>query len=176
MKRRLSLAAVFAALAALVLSLGAGVKNDSGSIVDRFFAAYRSGSVDDLLAVYAPDAVFEDVNQRHRVVGHDELRAMLQDLVAMHQQMGIREKRRVAEDRTVVVEYEYVGTLSGAALSQATGKSGCPDLSYTLPVTSWYDIAGGRIRVQKDFIDLASLRELQKRAAASAAPDASHLQ
>ena len=140
---------------------------DAGRVIDRLHDAYRSGSVEGMLDLYAADAVFEDVNQRHRVAGTEELRAMLTGIVALHEAIDLREQRRITEGDTVVVEYEYAGRLSGAALSQATGREGCPDLDYALPTTSWYKVEAGRIVHQKDFIDLATYMELQQKAAAA---------
>lgn len=42
----------------------------------RWGAAYRSGSVEEKLGLYAASATFEDVNQRHRVTGTEQLQAM----------------------------------------------------------------------------------------------------
>ena len=62
----------------------------------------------------------------------------------------------------VVVEYDYAGFLNGAVLGQAVGKEGCPDLEYTLPATSWYEVEDGHIVRQRDFIDMATLLELRE--------------
>ncbi len=149
----------------------AAAGDDPGQVIDRFYDAYRNGSIEGMLALYAPDAVFEDVNQRHRFTGAEQLRAMLTGIVGLHETIDLREVRRIMEGDMVVVEYEYAGRLSGAALSQATGREGCPDIDYTLPTTSWYRVKGGRIVHQKDFIDLATYMELQQKAAAAHAPD-----
>ena len=145
---------------------------DAGRVIDRFYDAYRAGSVEGMLALYAPDAVFEDVNQRHRFTGTEQLGAMLAGIVGLHEAIDLREVRRITQGDMVVVEYEYAGRLSGAALSQATGREGCPDLDYTLPTTSWYRVEDGRIVHQKDFIDLATYMELQQKAAAAHADPA----
>ena len=87
---------------------------------------------------------------------------VLGSLVAMHHEMGVKEKRRVVNGNTVVVEYEYVGTINGTALGQSVGKEGCPDLDYALPTTSWYTIENGKIAHQRDFIDWASYLELRE--------------
>jgi steroid delta-isomerase-like uncharacterized protein len=141
-----------------------------GQMVDRFQSAYRAGSVEDMLQVYAPDAVFEDVNQRHHFQGVEQLRAFLSALVGMHHEIDLRETRRVVRGDTVVVQYEYAGILNGAALGQSVGKEGCPDLAYTLPATSWFQVKGGRITHQIDFIDLATFQELRQQLLAAAAP------
>ena len=132
---------VAAALAAWVLSGSVSIAGDlPGAAVDRFFGAYRNASLAGMLASYAPNAVFEDVNQRHHFEGTEQLTQLLGQLVAMHQEMDVKEKRRVVDGNTVVVEYEYVGTLDGAVLGQSVGKEGCPDLEYALPTTSWYEV------------------------------------
>ncbi len=65
----------------------------------------------------------------------------------------------------VAVEYEYRGEMDGAVLSQISGKQ-CSSIEYSLPATTWFTIEDGRIAHQKDFIDLATLMELQQQIAA----------
>ena len=142
-----------------------------GKTVDRLFDAYRDGSAERMLAVYSADATFEDINQRHRFTGTEELQAMLNGIVAFHLRMDLEEKRRVVDGETVVVEYEYLGQLNGAALGASVGKEGCPDLDYSLPATSWYRVKNGRIVHQKDFIDWATFLDLrQQMLAAGSSP------
>jgi steroid delta-isomerase-like uncharacterized protein len=133
-----------------------------GQVVDRFYDSYRNGSVEGMMRLYAEDAVFEDVNQRHRLQGSEQLQGFLAGIVGLHAEIGLREKRRVTVGDTVVVEYEYTGILSGAALRQVSGKDSCQDTEYSLPVTSWYDVQDGHIVHQKDFIDLATFLEIQQ--------------
>ena len=106
--------------------------------VDRYLAGYEAMDVEAMLSAYAPDAVFEDVAQRHRVEGTKELRQLLDQLVALHTAMGIDERRRLTDGETVVVEYVFTGTLSAEALRAATGKESCVSVSYELPATSWF--------------------------------------
>ncbi len=160
---------------ALVLTAAAvapalAAKSREDRVIDRFFDAYRRGAVEEMLTLYAPDAVFEDLNQRHRLEGTDQLREFLGQIVKMHTTIGLVETRRATMGNTVVVQYEYTGTLSGAALRAVTGKETCQDTEFSLPVTSWYEIEDGRIARQTDFIDLVTLREIQARAS-GATPD-----
>ena len=138
-----------------------------GAAVDRFFSAYRSASLEGMLASYTPDAIFEDVNQRHHFEGTEQLGQLLGQLVAMHHKMDVKEKRRVVDGNTVVVEYDYVGTLNGHVMAQIAGKEDCPDLEYTLPTTSWYRIENGKIVHQRDFVDWATFLELRVQMAAA---------
>jgi limonene-1,2-epoxide hydrolase len=124
-------------------------------------AGEKAGDV-VMLDIYSADAVFEDVNQRHHFEGTDRLRALLSRIVAMHHRIDLREKRRVVHGNVVVVEYEYAGFLNGAVLGQSVGKEGCPDLEYTLPATSWYEIENSHIVRQRDFIDMATLLEVRE--------------
>jgi hypothetical protein len=95
-----------------------------GQVVDRLFDTYRDGSADGMLAVYAADATFEDINQRHLFTGTEQLQAMLSGIVGLHLRMDLEEKRRVVHGDMVVVEYEYRGQLNGAALGASVGKEG----------------------------------------------------
>ena len=157
-----------AVLVLLALSGPALVGGDSpGATVDRFFGAYRAASLEGMLATYARNAVFEDVNQRHHFEGTEQLGQLLGGLVAMHLTMDVKEKRRVIDGNTVVVEYDYVGTLNGHVLGQIAGKEDCPDLEYVLPATSWYEIKDGKIAHQRDFVDWATFLELREQMAAA---------
>ena len=160
-----------AILAAMVLLGPVSVAGDPGKVVDRFFGAYGDRSLEGMLASYSADAVFEDVNQRHHFEGTEQITQLLAGLVALHHEMDVKEKRRVVHGNTVVVEYDYVGTLNGAALGQAVGKEGCPDLEYELPTTSWYEVKNGKIVHQRDFIDLATYMELREQLLAAASGD-----
>ena len=134
-----------------------------GKAVDRFFEAYRGASAEQMIESYTEDAIFEDVNQRHHFEGPEQIGMLLHQLVAMHHSMDVREKRRVIDGDTVVVEYDYIGQLNGAVLGQSVGKDDCPDLDYVLPATSWYRIEDGRIAHQKDFVDWATFLELRQK-------------
>ncbi|MCP3981802.1 MAG: nuclear transport factor 2 family protein [bacterium] len=150
-------------LAALCLQSAASAGESPGRVVDRWFEAYRDASLERMLASYTNEAVFEDVNQRHHFEGTEQISQLLAGLVALHHTMDVREKRRVVDGDIVVVEYDYVGTLNGAALGQSVGKEGCPDLEYVLPATSWYRIEGKKIAHQRDFIDWATFLELREK-------------
>ena len=153
----------------LLGSLPALAASNPGSVVDRFFTSYRAGDVEGMLTVYADDALFEDIAQRHRYQGTEELRTFLTQTAGVHKEMDLRENRRVVKGNVVAVDYVYTGTLSGAALSQLTGKEGCQDTDYEIPVTSWYVVRDGRIARQTDFIDLATLNEVRAQVAGDAA-------
>ena len=141
-----------------------------GQTVDRLQEAYRNGSVERMLSVYAEDATFEDINQRHHFTGTEQLEAMLTGIVSMHLRMGLEEKRRVVDGDVVVVEYEYRGQLDGAALGASVGKEGCPDLEYVLPATSWYEVRNGKIVHQSDLIDWATFLDLRQQLLAAGTP------
>lgn len=168
--QRINAATLILMLTAAAIAPALAGISGANRVIDRFFDAYRRGSVDDMLAIYAPDAVFEDLNQRHRVEGAEQLRQFLDQIVQMHSTIGLEETRRATTGNLVVVQYAYTGTLSGAALRALTGKETCRDTEFRLPVTSWYEIEEGRIARQTDFIDLATLREIQARAS-GASPD-----
>lgn len=139
--------------------------DDAGAAVDRYFTAYAAMDLDQMLLAFAPNAVFVDVLQRHHVEGTAGLRELLGGLVAVHSEMGIDVQRRIVSGNLVAVDYLYQGTLSGEALKAATGKESCRDTTYSIPVTTWFEIQGGRIHRQTDFIDLATLNEVKAKAA-----------
>jgi ketosteroid isomerase-like protein len=150
-------------MAVLALAPLARAGQGPDEVVDQLFEAYRERAVDGMLSAYAENATFEDINQRHHFTGTEQLKSMLTAIVGMHIRMGLKEERRVVDGDVVVVEYEYRGQLNGAALGASVGKEGCPDLEYTLPATSWYEVKGGKIVHQKDFIDWATFLELRER-------------
>lgn len=132
--------------------------------VDRYFAAYRAMDLESMLGAFSSDAVFVDVVQRHRYEGAQGLRELLGRLVSMHTTMDVDIRRRAVSGSVVAVDYVYRGTLSGEALRAVSGKTTCQDTDYEIPVTSWFEIAGDRIRTQTDFIDLATLEDVRARA------------
>ena len=135
------------------------------STVDRYFQAYSDMDVEGMLDVYAPDAVFSDILQRHRVEGSEALRTLLSGLVAVHSKMSVRIQRKIASGNRVAVEFVYAGRLSGEALRQLTGKTQCRDVDYEIPATSWFRIDNGHIVEQTDFIDVTTLAEVKAKAA-----------
>lgn len=149
-------------MTAMASTSGAVAGGNPGKAVDSLQDAYRNGSAEGMLEIYTADAVFEDINQRHRFAGTEQLQAMLGGLVGVHLRMDLVETRRAVDGDTVVVEYEYRGQLNGAAMGAAVGKEGCPDLEYVLPTTSWYKVRGGKIVHQKDFIDWATFLDLRQ--------------
>ncbi len=153
------IAFLFAAAAAV----GSGASGP-GAAVDRYFEGYRSMDPDQVAAAYSPEAVFVDVAQREEVSGAEAIKEMVARLVALHLEMGIKEKRRVVSGNQVAVEFAFTGTISGAAMRQASGKTTCQDTTYEVPATSWFEVSDGRIIRQTDFIDLATLEEVKKRA------------
>ena len=162
---------VFLIAAAAVIPLAMTMAGPNpGRVVDRLFDAYRAGSADGMLAVYAADATFEDINQRHLFSGTEQLQAMLAGIVGLHLRMDLEEKRRVVDGDMVVVEYEYRGQINGAALGASVGKEGCPDLDYVLQTTSWYKVKNGKIVHQKDFIDWATFLDLRQQLLAAGTP------
>ncbi len=154
-------------ISAMASTSGAVAGGNPGKAVDSLQAAYRNGSVEGMLQIYAADAIFEDINQRHHFSGTEQLNAMLSGIVGVHLRMDLVETRRVVDGDTVVVEYEYRGQLNGAVLGAAVGKEGCPDLEYVLPATSWYKVQGGKIVHQKDFLDWATFLDLRQQIAAA---------
>lgn len=167
MKRSPSLAlSLFVASFLILPAVGAAATAaaDPGAVVDAYFDAYRAMDVERMLGSYAPDALFVDVAQRHRLEGTDGLRQLLVPLVSVHSAMGIDVRRRVVSGNLVVVDYVYEGTLSGEALRAATGKETCRDTPYRLPVTSWFEVRDGRISRQTDYIDLATFQEIRAQA------------
>ena len=145
---------------ALVLLLGlVGVSTASdepGLAVDKFQDAYRAADLPALLEIYADQAVFEDVNQRHHFEGTDQLQEFLGRLVGAHLHMDIEEKRRIVTGNTAVVEIDYVGTLDCSVL-------GLPDesLPYRMPAVQIFEVEAGRIVRQTDYIDYRTFTELQ---------------
>lgn len=167
MKPALALLPLIALLAAVPAVAGS---TDPGAVVDRYFDAYRAMDLERMLGSFADDAEFVDVAQRHKYQGADGLRQLLGGLLAIHTEMDVEIQRRVSAGNLVAVDYLYRGTLSGEALRAATGKETCRDTTYSIPVTSWFEIEDGRIRRQTDFIDLATLGEVRAEASGATSP------
>ncbi len=127
--------------------------SDSAAVVDRFFDAYRSANLEGMLSIYAEDAEFKDVSQRHEVTGRDSLRQQLAPLVTLHKEMDVEIQRQAVTGGLVTVEVIYTGTLDRAALGLEE------DLEYSLPAVLLFEVAGGQIQSQTDYLDFRTFTE-----------------
>ncbi|MEM9597212.1 MAG: nuclear transport factor 2 family protein [Acidobacteriota bacterium] len=140
-----------------LLFAGQAIASESaGAVIDAYYEAYRSGEPAKVAEVYADDIVFVDVSQRHEVKGKEAMHASMVTLAAMHEAMGVEEKRRAVRGDLVIVEVIYTGTLDAAAL----GRSGGDGLTYSLPAVLLFEVENGRIHHQTDYLDFRTLSEL----------------
>ena len=155
---------LLAVLASLILttSLTAAGRSRDGSgtrgpteVIDGFFDAYRAGDVESMLSIYAEDAKFTDVNQRHELTGHTALHGMLGQLTAIHKEMDVTVKRQAATGELVTVEVVYTGTLDSSAIGRPDG----PDLEYSLPAVLLFEVEGDHIQSQTDYLDFRTFTE-----------------
>ncbi len=114
---------------------------DSKALIAAYFDAFNAGDLEAMLALLSQD-VRHDVNQGERRVGKEAFRAFCggmnvsyketaRDLVVMVSDDGAR---AAAE---FVIDGHYLETYEG--LPQAKGQT------YSLPVGSFFEIAGGQI-------------------------------
>lgn len=148
----------------------AGKRAETDRVIDAFMANYATGDAGKMLQSYAEDAVFVDVNQRHRFEGSQALQELLGQLQFMHLDMEIREKRRVVTDNHAALEIVYAGTLNCEAL----GMKDHDPVSYELPAVILLDIENGRIKRQTDYIDFKTYTELAEKIRGAAPPPPGH--
>lgn len=129
--------------------------DDVELFLSAYYAAYRSGSAEELASFYAEDVVFDDVSQRHHVEGKAAFTESLAHLKNIHIEMSVEEKRRVASGGTVSIEILYKGTLDCAKL----GRPDHENLTYALPAVLLFEISQGKIRKQTDYIDFRTFTE-----------------
>lgn len=129
--------------------------NDVDRFLSDYYEVYRSGTAEELAALYADDVVFDDVSQRHHFEGRASLTEALKGLKNIHVEMSVEEKRRVVSGDSVVVEVLYRGTLDCAKL----GRPDHENLSYSLPAVLLFELSNGRVRRQTDYIDYRTISE-----------------
>ena len=128
---------------------------DPSAVIDRYLDAYAAADTTSLGALYAEDTVFVDVSQRHEVEGREAMTAQLQQLFAIHKSVGVEEVRRAADGSLITIEVVYTGTLDCAAM----GRPDHPDVTYRLPAVLLFDVEGGRIQKQTDYLDFRTFTE-----------------
>lgn len=160
-RRSLLRSAILAAAATPLVAIGRAWGSGAPSprtVVDAYFRAARRRDTPAILALFAPDAVYEDVTFDFRIVGHEPLRRMFDGAFAAMESAERRMRRTVAEGPHVVVEWVATGRHTGTMLG--VGATGRP---ITIRAVSIIEVADERIVRVTDYTDRAGL-EAQLRA------------
>lgn len=122
--------------------------------LDAWDTAWASGDIEAILATYTDDVVFEEAPFNLVVRGQDELRSHLEALYA-----AFPDIKFVATGSTFVagdqaaVEWTATGTYSG----QIPGMPPGAGQTVTFRGASILELEGGKVRVEREYYDAASL-------------------
>jgi steroid delta-isomerase-like uncharacterized protein len=155
MERRTIMLWTLSILAASLAAPSSPAADDVERFLSAYYAAYRSGTAEELASFYSDDVVFDDISQRHHVEGKTAFAESLAGLKNIHVEMSVEEKRRVVTGTTVAVEILYKGTLDCAKL----GRPDHENVTYALPAVLLLEFANGKIQKQTDYIDFRTFTE-----------------
>jgi steroid delta-isomerase-like uncharacterized protein len=123
------------------------------AVVQQAFAAWNTHDVNQVMANYSEDAVYEDVPFRVSNHGQAEMRKYFTDTFAMVPDLKVDVVSTIVVDGHCAVEWNWSGTDKGLF------KTG---LWFSIRGTSLCDVRGGKLVREQDFYDVATLmRQLQ---------------
>jgi steroid delta-isomerase-like uncharacterized protein len=122
--------------------------------LDAWDAAWASGDIETILAAYSDDVVFEEVPFNLVVQGQEELRAHLQALYTAFPDIAFAATGDAfLSGEWAAVEWTATGTYSG----QIPGMPPGTGQTVTFRGASILELEGGKIRVEREYYDAASL-------------------
>jgi steroid delta-isomerase-like uncharacterized protein len=146
LRRRLVLAAPVAAFAFV------DAASDVEDVLDQFFRAYAALDVDRLVALLAPDVVFEDPTFRLRAEGRDAMRTMAADTAARFSAVSFTTHSRVIDGNRAAAELTIAGTLRTAGGPRRIEVRGA----------SFFVVSGNLIQRWTDYYDVDTFRAQTK--------------
>jgi limonene-1,2-epoxide hydrolase len=117
---------------------------DAQEIVNAFVASWHAGDVDQMVAYFTDDGVYQNV-PREPAVGHDALRAYMAQLTSVITMTGVDIHRQISSGDVVVNERTDHFLYNGSPVS--------------MPVCGVFEVAGDRIKTWRDYADSAQLAE-----------------
>jgi steroid delta-isomerase-like uncharacterized protein len=122
--------------------------------LDAWDAAWASGDAEAILVTYTDDVVFEEVPFNLVVRGQDALRAHLENLYAAFPDIRFTATGAAfVAGEQAAVEWTATGTYTG----QIEGMPPGAGQTVTFRGVSILELAGGKIRVEREYYDAASL-------------------
>ncbi len=107
--------------------------------VRRFCATWATGTLDDLMAFFAPDAVYHNIPIAP-VLGVDDIRTTIEGFTAGVESIEFRLDQIAADGSTVLTERVDVFTF--------------PNGRIELPVMGTFEVMDGKIAAWRDYFDL----------------------
>lgn len=105
--------------------------------------AWSSHDPEQVVALYAPDAVYEEVPTNSVLQGHDEIRAFVEGTHAAFSDIQVTPRRGFQTENWAVLEGDFAGRAEGAAFS--------------VPFIVVMELDGELIRRSSDYFDLNSV-------------------
>lgn len=121
-------------------------------LLDHYFRAVQARDLDRVMALFAPDARYEDVTFQFAIDGAAAIRQMFSESFKGLGEPAWQLRRSVVEADRVVAEWAVDGRHSGSILGvEATGRA------LQLRGMSLLEVRQGRIRSVTDYVDRAGL-------------------
>jgi steroid delta-isomerase-like uncharacterized protein len=103
--------------------------------------AWSSGDPDQLVALYAPDGVYEEIPTGIVAEGPDEIRAFIEDNFANFPGVQVIPRSGFQAEDRAVMESDFVGTSAEGA-------------SFSVPFVTVFELEGDKIVRNTDYFDL----------------------
>ncbi len=116
-------------------------------------AAWTSHDADQLLALYADDAVYEEKPTNTVATGHDEIRAFFEGTHAVFSDVEVTPVTGFQTEGWATIEGIFAGRYTGQ-LSGLPAGAGQP---FAVPFAAVFELEGDKVRRSADYFDLSSV-------------------
>jgi steroid delta-isomerase-like uncharacterized protein len=116
-------------------------------------AAWTSHDADQLLALYAEDAVYEEKPTNTVATGHDEIRAFFEGTNDVFSNIEVTPTTGFQTEGWAVLE----GTFAGHYAGQIPGLPAGAGQPFAVPFAAIMELEGDKIRRSADYFDLSSV-------------------
>jgi steroid delta-isomerase-like uncharacterized protein len=115
--------------------------------------AWTSGDADQLLALYAEDAVYEEKPTNSVATGHEEIRALYEGTHATFSDIEVTPTTGFQTEGWATIE----GTFAGKYTGQLPGLPAGAGQPFSVPFAAIFELDGDKIRRSADYFDLSSV-------------------
>jgi steroid delta-isomerase-like uncharacterized protein len=113
-------------------------------LLTQWAEAWSSGDPEQVVALYAPDAVYEEVPTNSDLQGHDEIRTFVEDTHATTSDIQVTPRRGFQAEDWAVLEGDF------------TGRS-AEGVAFSVPFIVVMELDGDLIRRSADYFDVNSI-------------------
>ena len=115
--------------------------------------AWTSADADQLLALYAEDAVYEEKPTNSVATGHEEIRTLYEGTHAIFSDIEVTTTTGFQAESWAAIE----GTFAGKYTGHLSGLPACAGQPFSVPFAAIFELEGEKIRRSADYFDLSSV-------------------